>query len=82
MVYDYLQVVNRYIDEGVAELVPGVLFIDEVRFLIPPCLWLIRSDLTFLIRKTLGSYAWYGVLFLLKPCSGELLISNSDICNK
>lgn len=25
-----LQVVNRYIDEGVAELVPGVLFIDEV----------------------------------------------------
>ena len=25
------QVVNRYIDQGVAELVPGVLFIDEVR---------------------------------------------------
>lgn len=25
-----LQVVNRYIDQGVAELVPGVLFIDEV----------------------------------------------------
>jgi DNA helicase TIP49 (TBP-interacting protein) len=25
-------VVNRYIDEGVAELVPGVLFIDEVSF--------------------------------------------------
>jgi DNA helicase TIP49 (TBP-interacting protein) len=23
--------VNRYIDTGVAELVPGVLFIDEVR---------------------------------------------------
>ncbi|GMP98724.1 hypothetical protein CsSME_00046505 [Camellia sinensis var. sinensis] len=28
------KVVNRYIDEGVAELVPGVLFIDEVLFLI------------------------------------------------
>lgn len=26
-----MQVVNRYIDQGVAELVPGVLFIDEVR---------------------------------------------------
>ncbi|KAK6130944.1 hypothetical protein DH2020_035313 [Rehmannia glutinosa] len=26
------KVVNRYIDEGVAELVPGVLFIDEVVF--------------------------------------------------
>jgi RuvB-like protein 1 (pontin 52) len=23
-------VVNRYVDEGIAELVPGVLFIDEV----------------------------------------------------
>nr|POE44700.1 e3 ubiquitin-protein ligase rglg1 [Quercus suber] len=28
----YTRVVNRYIDEGVAELVPGVLFIDEVLF--------------------------------------------------
>ncbi|MCJ1438792.1 RuvB ATP-dependent DNA helicase pontin [Xylographa pallens] len=26
------KVVNRYIDQGVAELVPGVLFIDEVRY--------------------------------------------------
>ena len=26
-----MQVVNRYIDQGTAELVPGVLFIDEVR---------------------------------------------------
>ncbi|KAL9087877.1 MAG: hypothetical protein Q9165_006439 [Trypethelium subeluteriae] len=26
------KVVNRYIDQGVAELVPGVLFIDEVQF--------------------------------------------------
>jgi len=25
------KVVNRYIEQGVAELVPGVLFIDEVR---------------------------------------------------
>jgi DNA helicase TIP49 (TBP-interacting protein) len=25
-----VQVVNRYIDQGVAELVPGVLFVDEV----------------------------------------------------
>lgn len=25
-----VQVVNKYIDEGIAELVPGVLFIDEV----------------------------------------------------
>lgn len=25
------KVVNKYIDQGIAELVPGVLFIDEVR---------------------------------------------------
>ena len=29
------KVVNRYIDQGVAELVPGVLFIDEVSLLCP-----------------------------------------------
>ena len=27
------KVVNRYIDQGVAELVPGVLFVDEVHML-------------------------------------------------
>ena len=27
---NFLQVVNKYIDQGVAELVPGVLFVDEV----------------------------------------------------
>lgn len=26
------KVVNKYIDQGIAELVPGVLFIDEVSF--------------------------------------------------
>ncbi|KAE9600467.1 putative DNA helicase [Lupinus albus] len=31
------KVVNRYIDEGVAELVPGVLFIDEVHMLDMEC---------------------------------------------
>ena len=31
------KVVQRYIDQGVAELVPGVMFIDEV-YLQPPCL--------------------------------------------
>lgn len=31
------QVVNKYIDQGVAELVPGVLFIDEVHMLNLEC---------------------------------------------
>jgi RuvB-like protein 1 len=30
-------VVNRYIDQGVAELVPGVLFVDEVHMLNLEC---------------------------------------------
>ena len=30
------KVVNRYIDQGVAELVPGVLFVDEVRTIMLP----------------------------------------------
>jgi len=40
------QVVNRYIDEGVAELVPGVLFIDEV-----------TSSLTFSLIKACNCIA-------------------------
>ena len=31
------KVVDRYIEEGVAELVPGVLFIDEVHMLDMEC---------------------------------------------
>merc|ERR1712060_681812 len=31
------KVVNRYIDQGVAELIPGVLFIDEVHMLDIEC---------------------------------------------
>jgi RuvB-like protein 1 (pontin 52) len=42
------KVVNRYIDEGVAELVPGVLFIDEVfsqiKFFFIPLLILLRTQ--------------------------------------
>ena len=32
---DINKVVNRYIDQGIAKLVPGVLFIDEVHMLHP-----------------------------------------------
>ena len=39
------KVVEKYIDQGVAELVPGVLFIDEVHMLdiisCPPCVHLV-----------------------------------------
>lgn len=42
--------VNRYIDQGVAELVPGVLFIDEVHMLDIECF-------TFLNRALESSLA-------------------------
>ena len=39
--------VNKYIDEGIAELVPGVLFIDEVHMLDIQCFtYLVRNVLT------------------------------------
>jgi len=31
------KVVNKYIDQGIAELVPGVLFVDEVHMLDMEC---------------------------------------------
>ena len=39
------RVVNRYIDQGVAELVPGVLFIDEVHMLDIECFTYLNRSL-------------------------------------
>jgi RuvB-like protein 1 (pontin 52) len=39
------KVVNRYIDQGVAELVPGVLFIDEVHMLDMECFTYLNRSL-------------------------------------
>lgn len=39
------KVVNRYIDEGIAELVPGVLFIDEVHMLDMECFTYLNRSL-------------------------------------
>jgi len=52
------KVVNRYIDQGVAELVPGVLFIDEVHMLDIECFtylnrrWRVRSRRSSCSRQT------------------------------
>ena len=37
MNWSNLQVVNKYIEQGIAELIPGVLFIDEVHMLDIEC---------------------------------------------
>merc|ERR1712127_612217 len=39
------KVVNRYIDQGVAELVPGVLFVDEVHMLDIECFTYLNRSL-------------------------------------
>ena len=43
---DVEQVVNRYIDQGVAELVPGVLFVDEVHMLDIECFTYLNRSAT------------------------------------
>lgn len=53
------KVVNKYIDQGIAELVPGVLFIDEVK-IDETSKGSKRKSRTN--RPTLGSHAWYWML--------------------
>ncbi|XP_020266417.1 uncharacterized protein LOC109841906 [Asparagus officinalis] len=78
------KVVNKYIDEEIAELVLGVLFIDEVQFSydVPIAFVLERSSINNYIFTSAGSYAGHGMLFLPKSCYGELDITYSNICYK
>ena len=57
------KVVSRYIDQGVAELVPGVLFIDEVRRT-----FYLQSKL--MLTSDIGPYARHRMLHLLEPSPG------------
>ena len=45
------KVVNKYIDHGIAELVPGVLFIDEVHMLDIECFTFLNRALETLADK-------------------------------
>lgn len=56
------KVVNRYIDQGVAELVPGVLFIDEV------CYWQLTIATAFShLTLSPGPHARHRMLYILEP---------------
>merc|ERR1712006_62629 len=58
------RVVNRYIDQGVAELVPGVLFIDEVHMLDIECFtYLNRLVLATCAYWTSNYYYYYCIFF-------------------
>jgi len=61
--------VNRYLDSGVAELVPGVLFIDEVHMLDLECF-------TFLNRALESSLA---PIVILATNRGKCTIRGTDI---
>lgn len=63
------KVVNRYIDQGVAELVPGVLFIDEVHMLDIECF-------TFLNRALESSLA---PIVIFATNRGQCTIRGTDI---
>ena len=43
------KVVNKYIDQGIAELVPGVLFLDEVHMLDMECFTYLQKALESVI---------------------------------
>ena len=58
--------VNKYIDQGVAELVPGVLFVDEVHFCICCCIGLFNWG------YTCDFFLFLFFLFVL-ACSGEVI---------
>lgn len=64
------KVVNRYIDQGLAELIPGVLFIDEVSVLSCPLL------VTRLTTSLQGTYARSRMLHLPQPRSRVTTVAN------
>merc|ERR1719451_163319 len=48
------KVVNRYIDQGIAELVPGVLFVDEVHMLDIECFTYLNRALESTLAPIVG----------------------------
>ena len=62
------KVVNRYIDQGVAELVPGVLFIDEVSWKL----------VCYPVLTGGGTHARCGVFYISQSCSRIVDIANRD----
>ncbi|KAK6130932.1 hypothetical protein DH2020_035324 [Rehmannia glutinosa] len=84
------KVVNRYIDEGVAELVPGVLFIDEVVFFcthvnfISNCLLVLSPDFStinqvHMLDMECFSYLNRALESSLSPI--VIFATNRGICN-
>lgn len=81
------KVVSKYIDQGVAELVPGVLFIDEVSmFCLLEHLTLATGQPGKLDRLVdsqippLGTHARYRVLHILEPRTGIANFAHRGPC--
>ena len=60
------QKLSEWRDEGKAEIVPGVLFIDEVHLFICRLISLLSHALV----NTLGTHAGYRMFFFPQPCFG------------
>ncbi|KAG7283216.1 hypothetical protein CRUP_004958 [Coryphaenoides rupestris] len=65
------KVVNRYIDQGVAELVPGVLFVDEVHMLDIECFTYLHRALESTIAPIVVFASNRGQLPHQVRCAGE-----------
>jgi len=72
------RVVNRYIDQGVAELVPGVLFIDEVTVF----LFQMLSTVDRISVMFTGAHVGYRVLHVSQSRFRILAISHRHIRNQ
>ncbi|XP_073385640.1 ruvB-like protein 1 [Physcomitrium patens] len=71
------KVVNRNIDQGMAELVPGVLFMDEVHMLDMECFTYLSSTLESSLVPL--SYLQHKVLPLLYPASLYLSLHSKNL---
>jgi RuvB-like protein 1 len=72
------KVVSKYIDQGVAELVPGVLFIDEVRTAVENHAWLLTIEQVHMLDIECFTYLNRALESPISPI--VILASNRGMC--
>jgi RuvB-like protein 1 (pontin 52) len=72
------KVVSKYIDQGVAELVPGVLFIDEVRTVVENRAWLLTIEQVHMLDIECFTYLNRALESPISPI--VILASNRGMC--
>ena len=77
------KVVKGYVDQGVAEVVPGVVFIDEVGyFIFNQCVLRIKQVDLYIRSKKKGPHARYRMFHLSQRLTRISNGTNCDSCNQ